>query len=114
MFSRVRYNQTIAGGKQAGEIIDLGKFVDAYDCADKCCQHENCKVAHVRDGKCFAVDCFTKDLCRSIPAVQTAQITGPNIIIYMNQRNGKRQKNKGKLLYYLIVLILAEVLFFPQ
>ncbi|XP_002168146.1 neurogenic locus notch homolog protein 3 [Hydra vulgaris] len=92
VFSRVAYNQTISGGKQAGEIIDLGKFVDIYDCAQKCCQHENCEVAQVRDHKCFAVDCFTKELCVSEPVIYA---TEPRAIVYMNKRNRKRQINKA-------------------
>jgi len=92
-FSRAAYNQTIAGGKDAGEIIDLGKFTDTYDCASKCCEHENCEVAHVRDGKCYAVDCFTKDLCSSR---RSQSINQPAIVVYMNKRNGVRQQHKGK------------------
>ena len=93
VLSRVAYNQTIVGGLQAGEIIDLGKLVDIRDCADKCCQHENCEVAVVRDNKCFAIDCFAKNLCDSYPA---PSFNGNvNMLVYMNKRNGKRQTRKA-------------------
>lgn len=93
LFSRVAYNRTIIGGKQAGEVIDLGPFVDVHDCAQKCCQHENCEVAQVADGKCFAVDCFTKELCKS--TFSEGQSKHENMLVYMNKRNGIRQKHKG-------------------
>ena len=93
VISRVAYNQSIVGGLQAGEIIDLGKLVDVRDCADKCCQHENCEVAVVRDNKCYAIDCFSKNLCDSFPF---PSINGhPNMLVYMNKRNGKRQTRKS-------------------
>ena len=94
LFSRVAYNQSITGGKHAGEVIDLGKYVDVHDCAEKCCQHENCEVAQVRDDKCYAVDCFTKELCKSRPTKPT---NGKEMmLVYMNKRNNVRQKHKGK------------------
>lgn len=93
VLSRVAYNQTIIGGLQAGELIDLGKLVDARDCADKCCQHENCEVAVIRNDKCYAIDCFTKNLCDSYPA---PSINGhPNMLVFMNKRNGMRQTRKA-------------------
>ena len=92
-FSRVGYAQTLAGGKHAGEVIDLGPLVDIYDCAEKCCQHDNCEVAHIRDNKCYAVDCFTKDLCQSFPVDNLDPKT--NAIVYMNKRSDQRQRNKG-------------------
>lgn len=92
LYSRVAYNHSIVGGKQAGEVIDLGKFIDIHDCADKCCQHENCEVAQVMGNKCYAVDCYTKDLCKS----KVGSVTdSPTMLVYMNKRNGKRQKHKG-------------------
>ncbi|XP_066913670.1 uncharacterized protein [Clytia hemisphaerica] len=91
-FSRVEYGKNIAGGKHAGEVIDLGPLVDIYDCAKKCCQHDNCEVAHIRENKCYAVDCFTRDLCRkvSVDNLNPKQ----NAIVYMNKRSGKRQRHK--------------------
>ena len=93
MFSRVAYNHTLAGGKHAGEVIDLGKFVDVRDCATKCCEHANCEVAHVHKDHCYAVDCYTKDLCKSQKAKRS---DGPTVLVYMNKRNEVRQKDKGK------------------
>lgn len=89
VFSRVAYNQTIVGGDHAGEIIDLGKLVNTRDCAEKCCQHDNCEVAVIRNNKCFAVDCFTKNLCDSkrVPLINGNM----HMLIYMNKRNNKRE-----------------------
>lgn len=91
LFSRVAYGQTIVGGSHAGEMIDLGKLVDPRDCAEKCCQHDNCEVAMVRDNKCFAIDCFTKGLCDSQRDISSNR----NMLIYMNERNGKRNKKRS-------------------
>lgn len=74
-------------------MIDLGPLIDIHDCADKCCQHDNCEVAHIRDNKCYAVDCYTKDLCQSFPVDNLDPQT--NAIVYMNKRSEQRQRNKG-------------------
>ena len=74
-------------------MIDLGPLIDIHDCADKCCQHDNCEVAHIRDNKCYAVDCYTKDLCQSISVDNLDPES--NAIVYMNKRSGQRQRNKG-------------------
>ena len=58
VFSRVAYNQTIVGGTQSWQSIDLGDFIDLHDCAEKCCRTDNCMVAAVRENKCFAVECL--------------------------------------------------------
>ena len=92
VYSRVAYNQTIVGGNQAGEIIDLGKLIDVRDCAEKCCQHENCEVAVIKDQKCFAIDCFTKNLCDSRHAPSSNGRI--NMLIYINKRNRKREMHK--------------------
>lgn len=90
LFSRVMYGHTIVGGSHAGEIIDLGNLVDIRDCAEKCCQHDNCEVAMVKGGKCFAIDCFTKGLCDSVEDPMTKR----NVLVYMNKRNGKRTPHR--------------------
>ena len=92
VFSRVAYNHSLVGGKRAGELIDLGTLVDIHDCAQKCCEHENCEVAYIAENKCYAIDCFTEDLCQSQPG------SGPGgtmtSLVYVNKRNNATQKDK--------------------
>lgn len=89
LFSRVAYNQTITGGIHSWQSMDLGKFLDVHDCADKCCNADNCKIAAIRGNTCYAVECFEKTYCESRDAPSTDE--NMNILVYMNIKNGNRQ-----------------------
>ena len=94
MPSRVVYNHALEGDTFAGEMMDLGPLVDVRDCAQKCCDHSSCEVAYIAHAKCFAVACYTKELCRS-RALQ-ANDTVRSTIVYINKRNNIRLKDRGK------------------
>ena len=73
--------------------MDMGSTKDIHDCIEKCCDHSSCEVAYLLNGKCYAVDCYTKELCKSDP-VETGKRFKATLI-YMNKRNHMRQKDKG-------------------
>eukprot|EP00795_Rhopilema_esculentum_P005312 gene5312-481_t len=90
--SRVAYNYTLAGGRFAGEMMDLGPVVDPKDCAQKCCDHVSCEVVQISRGRCFAFGCYTKELCQSKRI--EGNPTNDSTLIYMNKRNDARQSDK--------------------
>ena len=87
--------------------MDLGPLVDVQDCAQKCCDHISCEVAQIKKGKCYAMACYTKELCKSKPFAANA--TSDSILIFMNKRNHMRQNDKGKnsCVYLILIVFLA-------
>lgn len=68
------------------------------DCIEKCCREKTCEVAFLVDSKCHSVECYGDELCQSIPVED--EMFSPTVV-YMNKRNGKRMKDKGKEANYL-------------
>lgn len=64
------------------------------DCIEKCCRGKTCEVAFLVDNKCHSVECYGDELCQSIP-VEDEKFSPT--VVYMNKRNGKRIKDKGKV-----------------
>jgi len=92
--SRIAYNYTLHGGHTAGHVTELGKVDSIYECMDKCCQTESCDVAFFLKQKCYTVQCYSDELCQNVP-VKHMKSFNPTIV-YMNKRNDKRQKHKGR------------------
>ncbi|XP_031552204.1 adhesive plaque matrix protein 2-like isoform X2 [Actinia tenebrosa] len=90
--SRIAYNFTLRGGKTAGKVQEIGVVDNVYDCIDRCCQSESCDVAFFLKQKCYTVECYSDELCQSVP-VKKSKSFNPTIV-YMNKRNNKRQKHK--------------------
>ena len=68
------------------------------DCIEKCCREKTCEVAFLVDKKCHSVECYGDELCQSVPVEDE---TFSPTVVYMNKRNGKRIKDKGKVTNYL-------------
>lgn len=64
------------------------------DCIEKCCREKTCEVAFLVDNKCHSVECYGDELCQSVP-VEDEKFSPT--VVYMNKRNGKRMKDKGKV-----------------
>ena len=96
--SRIITNHTLRGGKTAGELKELGMVDSVEDCIEKCCREKNCEVAFLVDNKCHSVECYGDELCQSVPLEDE---TFSPTVVYMNKRNGKRMKDKGKVANYL-------------
>ena len=73
--------------------MDLGPVVDLQSCSQKCCDHISCEVAQVKEGKCLAFACYTKESCQSTPVIGNS--TQRSTLIYINKRNNIRQNDKG-------------------
>lgn len=99
--SRIAYNYTLKGGKNAGNVKELGKVQSIYDCMDKCCESDTCDVAFFLKQKCYTVECFSEELCQSVP-IRNAKTFNPTIV-YMNKRDNARQKHKGKMIVNVLI-----------
>ena len=91
--SRIITNHTLKGGKTAGELKDLGMVESVEDCIEKCCGEKTCEVAFLVDNKCYSVECYGDELCQTLPVEDE---TFSPTIVFMNKRNDKRMKDKGK------------------
>ena len=95
--SRIITNHTLRGGKTAGELKELGIAESVEDCIEKCCGEKTCEVAFLVDSKCHSVECYGDELCQSLP-VEDEEFSPT--VVFMNKRNGKRMKDKGKASNY--------------
>ena len=92
--SRIVYNHTLLGGKTAGVVKDLGEVPSVHHCVDKCCERKTCEVAFYLNQTCYAIECYAKELCQSVPVERNKNLKAT--IVYMNKRNNLRQEDKGR------------------
>lgn len=89
--SKRLYNSSLSGGKYAGNMVRLN-VSNIYECVEKCCNRVQCDLISWRKNQCYAVSCYSDELCKS-----SASENDRNILIYINKRQHKRQKHKGIL-----------------
>ena len=58
----------LAGGMNAGKYQQIGRINSIDDCMKSCCGIENCTVAFLDRGICYAVTCVDKDTCKAVIA----------------------------------------------
>ncbi|XP_048590274.1 uncharacterized protein LOC5501396 [Nematostella vectensis] len=80
------YNTQLSAGMKAGLFIDLGHASVTTECIKRCCQIESCDLVFLSRNRCFAVDCFSDELCE--PVARSAVDTDVSSIYYIS-RNGK-------------------------
>ncbi|EDO46077.1 predicted protein [Nematostella vectensis] len=61
--THIARNKTLAGGLEAGTFKFLGKVKAMKSCMRMCCALRSCDVAYMFDRNCFAISCFSPDLC---------------------------------------------------
>ena len=57
---------TLKGGMGAGNFTDVGTVESLDSCTRLCCVSEKCDLAMLIKGRCFLVDCFSEDLCKTV------------------------------------------------
>ena len=55
----------LVGGLYSGTYRTIGHVDDMKDCMKACCDEEECTVAYLERGTCYAVKCLDKGLCKS-------------------------------------------------
>ncbi|EDO29098.1 predicted protein, partial [Nematostella vectensis] len=93
--SRIAYNYTLKGGKSAGNVEELGRVESVHECMEKCCDRDTCDVAFYLKDTCYSVECYADELCQSVP-IKKSKTFNPTVV-YMNKRNGKRLRHKGRM-----------------
>ena len=54
------------GGLKAGNFTDVGTVESIDSCTRLCCVSERCNLAMLINGHCFLVNCFSKELCKTV------------------------------------------------
>ncbi|KAM7445432.1 hypothetical protein ABFA07_006041 [Porites harrisoni] len=66
---KVRRNATFLHGTKSGNFTKLGKVSDLEVCTLLCCELDRCQAAFLAGTNCYAVTCFTKNHCATVPAL---------------------------------------------
>lgn len=94
ILSRIIINYILRGGKIVGEFKEFGMVDSVEDCIEKCCREKICEVVFLVDNKCYFVECYGDEFCQSVFVEDEKFFL---MVVYMNKRNGKRMKDKGKV-----------------
>ena len=63
----IEYNVTLKMGLHSGVFQKIGR-VDAMDeCIEMSCKQPNSDVAFMLGSMCYAVHCYSADLCKTVP-----------------------------------------------
>ncbi|XP_015765053.1 PREDICTED: uncharacterized protein LOC107343965 [Acropora digitifera] len=63
----IEYNVTLKMGLHSGVFQKIGKVDSMDDCIEMGCTHRNSDVAFMLGTMCFAVSCYSDDLCKTVP-----------------------------------------------
>ena len=63
------YNATLKMGMHSGLFTKLGRVKRMDDCIERCCKSSNTDVAFMLGSMCFAVKCYSADLCKTVPVM---------------------------------------------
>eukprot|EP00794_Sanderia_malayensis_P012782 gene12782-14093_t len=84
-----RKNVTLRGGITSGKFTKHGYVKDLETCVDACCRDELCNVAFMPGRVCYTVQCFSEELCQSIPASPSQAANGSVQISHIVRGGGK-------------------------
>ena len=63
----IEYNVTLKMGLHSGVFQKIGKVDSMDDCIEMSCKQPNTDVAFMLGSICFAVHCYSADLCKTVP-----------------------------------------------
>ena len=64
-FSEPLHNKSLRLGRKAGVFTNQGTCDNIRECAQWCCQSQNCDVAFMISQDCFSVRCYSSKTCRT-------------------------------------------------
>ena len=79
----------------SGLFIDMGPAASAVDCLEHCCRIDACDLAFLTRDRCYAVDCYSAELCEPVAAPDF--VTDKPSLYYVT-KNGKSIINQGQYL----------------
>ncbi|CAB4043389.1 Hypothetical predicted protein, partial [Paramuricea clavata] len=71
-------NKTLLGGFETGNYTFLGRTKSMRQCIQRCCSRGKCDVAYSIDGNCYAIECFSENLCHvddGVPDTTSTEIS---------------------------------------
>lgn len=58
------YNSAdLKGALNAGNFLDRGPVTNILQCMEMCCMFKTCDLAYMISGRCYLVECYSRDLC---------------------------------------------------
>jgi len=84
-------NATLNSGMNAGNFKLHGKSNGITHCAKLCCKDHLCDIALIMTGRCYTVQCFSKQDCQSR---NVDSKTVDNVIAYIDNPSKKLQSDK--------------------
>ena len=63
----IEYNVTLKMGLHSGVFQKIGRVDAMDDCIEMSCKQPNSDVAFMLGSMCYAVRCYSADLCKTVP-----------------------------------------------
>lgn len=63
----IEYNVTLKMGLHSGVFQKIGRVDAMDDCIEMSCKQPNSDVAFMLGSMCYAVHCYSADLCKTVP-----------------------------------------------
>ena len=60
---KVHTSSDLKGGLNAGNFLDRGPVTNILQCMEMCCLFKTCDLAYMVSGRCYLVECYSRDLC---------------------------------------------------
>lgn len=98
--SAIQQNVTLKGGIDAGYFRKLAQHVAMRLCVELCCEEKGCDVAFMWGKNCYGVQCFTHELCSTVPA-SSRKVSGLLMISHVTFHG---QKGICLLMYFFLFL----------
>ena len=94
----IEYNVTLKMGLHSGVFQKIGKVDSMDDCIEMSCKQSNSDVAFMLGSMCFAVHCYSDDLCKTVP-IFGSSISRLNLnpaISFLKKKSRFRVNSLGK------------------
>ncbi len=88
-------------GMHSGLFTKLGRVSKMDDCIERCCKSSNADVAFMLGSVCFAVKCYTPELCKTAPAM-ISNIGNLNMnptLSFLKKKVATMASGNGRLLF---------------
>ena len=98
-------------GMHSGLFTKLGRVEKMDDCIERCCKSSNADVAFMLGSVCFAVKCYSTELCKIAPAM-ISNIGNLNMnptLSFLRKKPSGLLAGSGKFLFHWIVLRLNDL-----
>lgn len=105
----IEYNVTLKMGLHSGVFQKIGKVDTMDDCIETSCTHPNSDVAFMLGTMCFAVNCYSADLCKTVP-IFGSSISRLNLnpaISFLRKKSRFRENSLGKQSVYFPAVFLS-------